>query len=200
MFFYMQIDTDGEMGIMQGNRLRAVSQKTTVGIADPQRLGAYVKFGSVGETVKVKIAISFTGVAKAKEFLDEQIPDFDYESVRDRAREKWRSTLGAIELQTTDEKLLRRFYTAMYHMNVQPRDRVSDNGSWDDFHTVWDTWKTVFPMYSLLYPEKMADIVESFVDRAKKTKSLAMESWLQMNFPRHMRHWAVKVAMTLTML
>lgn len=79
--------------------------------------------------------------------------------------------MGVIELNTSDEALLRRFYTAMYHMNLQPRNRVDDHGFWDDFHTLWDSWKTVFPMYCLLYPDKMGAIVDSFIDRAKKNEA-----------------------------
>ena len=57
-------------------------------------------------------------------------------------------------------------------MNIQPRNRVNDHGKWDDFHTVWDTWKTVFPMYSLLNPKKMGAIVDSMIDRAKENERL----------------------------
>ncbi|MBQ9116307.1 MAG: glycoside hydrolase family 92 protein, partial [Clostridia bacterium] len=76
------------------------------------------------------------------------------------------------ELRSEDPALLRRFYTATYHMNIQPRNRVSDHGRWDDFHTVWDSWKTLFPLYSLLYPQKMGAIIESMIDRARENERI----------------------------
>ncbi|MBQ9112230.1 MAG: GH92 family glycosyl hydrolase [Clostridia bacterium] len=174
MYFAMEFDTDfEEIGIFEGDMLYAISDitPTCVPIDTEKRLGAYIKFAK-GSHLKVKISISFVSAERAKQFLSEQIPGFDYDRVKESAKNKWRDVLGVIDLRTDDPALLRRFYTAMYHMNIQPRDRTNDHGKWDDFHTVWDTWKTVFPMYSLLYPQKMGAIVESMIDRSKENERL----------------------------
>lgn len=176
MYFYMEFDADfSEIGTFTGETLTAQSstEVSTVTINSEERLGAYIKFGTPkAETeVKVKFAVSFVSIEKAKKFLCTQLSDFDYEKAKEKGRKEWRDTLSVIELKTEDRALLRRFYTAMYHMNIQPRDRVSDHGLWDDFHTVWDSWKTVFPMYSLLYPEKMGSLVDSFIRRAQINKN-----------------------------
>lgn len=175
MYFALQFDNDcTEIGFFKGEEfIKAHDEETTVTIDSMERLGAYVKLGKNIREVKVKLAISFVSTDKAMEFLSEQIPNFDYDCVRNSAIEKWEKTLSVIKLKSDDNALLRRFYTAMYHMNVQPRNRISDHGLWDDFHTVWDTWKTVFPMYCLVYPEKMSEIIESFLDRAKKNEKAA---------------------------
>ncbi|MBQ7292789.1 MAG: GH92 family glycosyl hydrolase [Clostridia bacterium] len=172
MYFAMEFDADfEEIGVFEGEEISSVSTRTAacVSIDREKRLGAYIKFAK-GANVKVKISISFVSTDRAKEFLADQISDFDYDSVKENAKTVWRNILGAIDIRTEDHKLLRRFYTAMYHMNVQPRDRTDDHGKWDDFHTVWDTWKTAFPMYSLLYPKKMGAIIESMIDRAKENE------------------------------
>jgi len=176
MFFALEFDSDfSEIGTFKEEELTvaAASEVTTVSINDLQRLGAYVKFGNDtknGASVKVKIAISFVSVEKAKAFLNEQIPSFDYDTVRENAKSLWKKQLSVIELNSSDPAMLRRFYTAIYCMNIQPRDRTSDHGTWDDYHTIWDSWKTVFPMYSLIYPQKMGAIIDSFIDRAKKNE------------------------------
>ena len=175
MYFALSFDTDfEEIGFFKNDTLYPHKEKVVAGMSGviSERLGAYVSFGKAKEdlNVKVKIAISFVSAEKAKEYLDNEICDFDYDAVKENAKEKWREYLGVIELKTDDKALLRRFYTAMYHMNIQPRNRTCDHGFWDDFHTIWDTWKTVFPMYSLLYPEKMGSIIDSFIDRAYKNK------------------------------
>ncbi|MBE6928688.1 MAG: glycoside hydrolase family 92 protein [Ruminococcaceae bacterium] len=176
MYFALKFDTTPtETGYFKGNTVTANDGGAVTVEAEPLgRLGAYLKFGVPEKplAVKVKIAISFVSINRADQFLAEQIPGFDYDAVRDAAHGIWRQTLGCIELASEDSALLRRFYTAMYHMNVQPRDRTSDHGTWDDFHTLWDTWKTVFPLYSLLYPRKMGEIIDSFLDRADKNAAL----------------------------
>ena len=174
MYFAMEFDTDfEEAGTFKGDKITSWGKDNIYeSINDFEKLGMYVKFPSDEKdlTVRVKISISFVSTDRAKEFLKEQIKDFDYEAVKENAKNLWTQTLGIIELETNDKALLRRFYTAMYHMNIQPRNRINDHGKWDDFHTVWDTWKTVFPMYSLLYPEKISAIVESFIERAKENE------------------------------
>ncbi len=178
MYFALAFDTEfTQIGTFLDDRISAASpsEKTTVVIEEQRRLGAYVKFApgvDQPRTVKVKIAISFVSAEQAQAFLDAQIPGFDYDGVKEAARARWREVMSVIELKTADTALLRRFYTAMYHLNIQPRDRTNDHGFWDDFHTIWDSWKTVFPMYSLLYPEKMSAIVESFIARAKTNEAL----------------------------
>lgn len=171
MYFALEFDTDfEEIGIFEGEDICPVQALSCKSIDSEKRLGAYVKF-TKGAAVKVKISISFVSAEMAKKFLSEQIPDFDYENVKENAKNAWRKVLSAIDLRTDDPTLLRRFYTAMYHMNIQPRDRTNDHGKWDDFHTVWDTWKTAFPLYSLLYPKKLGSIIESMIDRAKENES-----------------------------
>lgn len=174
MYFAMSFDAYfTEIGSFCGDVISAADSTApfTVCIDEKKRLGAYVKFGNNGADVRVKIAISFVSEKRAMEYLETEINGFDYDAVRDAARQAWREVLGVIELDTDDKALLRRFYTAMYHMNIQPRNRTHDHGFWDDFHTIWDTWKTVFPMYSLLYPEKMGAIVDSFINRYKRNKA-----------------------------
>ena len=173
MYFALEFDADFEViGIFEGDELSSISEEpATVSIDTEKRLGAYIKFKS-GSSIKVKLAISFVSAEQARAFLSEQIRDFDYNRVKEAAKDSWRGVLGAIELRSDDPALLRRFYTAMYHMNIQPRNRVSDHGRWDDFHTVWDSWKTLFPLYSLLYPQKMGAIIESMIDRARENERI----------------------------
>ncbi len=171
MYFSLEFDTDfEEIGVISDDtRVVCGNEILTVDAIEEKRLCAYIKFGKKSpRNVKVKIAISFVSTEKAAEFLHEQIPAFDYEAVKEHAKLEWSKIFDSVAIKTDDHALLRRFYTAMYHMHVQPRDRTDDHGTWDDFHTVWDTWKTTFPLYSLLWPEKLGTIVDSFIDRAEK--------------------------------
>lgn len=173
MYFAMAFDADvSEIGAFVGEEISPLPSDTVTHLAidEEKRFGAYLSVAG-GSTVYAKIAFSFVSAERAKEYLSE-IDGFDYEKTKESARSLWRETLGVIELSTDDKSLLRRFYTALYHMNIQPRDRRGDHGFFDDFHTVWDSWKTVFPMYCLLYPEKMGEIVDSMLDRADKNLRL----------------------------
>lgn len=169
MYFALQFDTDAaEIGTFLGSSLTPQTEKTTVTITSAQEIGAYVKFASSEEAqeVKVKLAISFVSEEKALEHLNREIPAYDYDAVCAAAREAWNEKLGVVEIETDDEAFMTRFYTALYHVNVQPRDRTNDHGEWDDFYTIWDSWKSAFPLKTLLYPEEVGSVIESFVRRA----------------------------------
>src|SRR5690606_13079135 len=57
---------------------------------------------------------------------------------------------------------------------TQPRDRTGDNPNWtssapywDDHYTLWDTWRTLFPLLVLIDPETVAGNINAFIDRHK---------------------------------
>ena len=105
MFFVLEFDADfTEIGSFKGEVLTAQSSKetATISISEKERLGAYVKFGCAdkAQMVMVKLAISFVSVERAKEFLNAQIPAFDYDAVKESAKLIWRDTLSVIELKT----------------------------------------------------------------------------------------------------
>ena len=173
MYFALEFDkTPTEIGIWDSTGLKA-DTLTAATSANPNtsRLGAYLKFSTTAnEVVNVKIAISFDSVEKAKSYLNTQIPAWDYEGVKNAGAAEWNDILGSVELgDAVTEAQKEKFYTALFHANVQPRDRTSDHGEWDDYYTIWDSWKTVFPFQTLVRPDMIADNINSFISRYNKT-------------------------------
>lgn len=140
------------------------------------RVGAILRFSThEQETVYLKIAVSFKSVAQATSWLQQEIPDFNYNAIRQKARTAWNTLLKKIEVTGGTEKDKTLFYTALYHANLMPRDRTNDLPGfgkdvpvWDDHYAVWDTWRTVYPLHMLLSPEMVAGTVNSFIARFQK--------------------------------
>ena len=136
-----------------------------------QRLGAWWSFGAqASKPVLVKMAVSFTSAQKAEALLDHDIPDWDFEGVRKDLQAAWNQELGRVELSGLGDRDLTRFYTALYHTAIQPRDRSLDQAKadlgaphWDDYYTLWDTYRTEFPLMSLLKPKAYASNIASIV-------------------------------------
>ncbi len=178
MFFSLEYDTDAAVGIYKGN---TPSVATTAAVTG-EKLGAFINFGTsdTERVVTVKIAVSFESVKKAESLLSAQIPDFDFDAVRSNAKDEWNRVLSAVTLSdTADESTKRRIYTALYHANIQPRNRVSDHGNWDDYYTIWDSWKTAFPLMTLLRPEVVADNLNSFINRANSGDKVMSDAFIQ---------------------
>jgi len=137
------------------------------------RVGAYLGFGrGKKRTVLLRIAVSLLSVERAEAWLAKEIPDWDYARVRGAARDAWNARLGRVRVDGAAERERRLFYTALYHAMLMPRDRTDDLPgfgpgvpAWDDHYAVWDTWRTAFPLMSLLCPDAAAGNVNSFIAR-----------------------------------
>jgi predicted alpha-1,2-mannosidase len=136
-----------------------------------QRLGAWWTFKTANDKpVQVKVAVSFTSAETAEALLDREIPDWNFERVRGETQTAWNDRLGQIEVSGLSDSQTKRFYTALYHASLQPRDRSLDQPAkalgrpnWDDHYTLWDTYRTLFPLMSLLRPENYAANLNSLI-------------------------------------
>ncbi|WP_235527756.1 GH92 family glycosyl hydrolase [Sphingomonas sp. Leaf38] len=149
---------------------------TTASTPADTRLAAWWQFDPTpGKPVMMKVAVSFTSAERAAELLDEDIPAWDFDAVRAGAQTAWNRELARITIDGVGEADKRRFYTALYHSVIQPRDRSRDQHvadrttpHWDDYYTLWDTYRTGFPLMSLVRPSVYAGNVRSIVSTFRK--------------------------------
>lgn len=150
-----------------------------------EHLGAWARFDTRdAKPVQMKIAVSFHSVERARSSLAADIPDWNYESVRDSAAQKWRDTLGAITVKGGSDAERTIFYTALYHTHIMPRDRTGEfkrfpdkTPMWDDHYAIWDTWRTLYPLHALIRPDVVRDSVNSFIAR-QQTDGAAPDTFI----------------------
>lgn len=139
------------------------------------RIGAYVNFSTnEQEAIYLKIAISFKSADQATTWLDAEIPAWDYNKIKQQARDEWNRELSKIVVEGGTESEKRIFYTAAYHAAFQPRNKTNDTEIfdkdvpvWDDHLAVWDTWRTLYPLKALTNPEMVSGTINSFIARQK---------------------------------
>ncbi len=150
----------------------SASQKSQTG----RRMGAYVSFStSKDEQVTARIATSFISLEQARTNLENEIPNWDFDSVVQATRDKWQHELARIELDgaTEDQKAI--FYTAMFHTMLFPRefseygsyysafdDMVHEGISYNDF-SLWDTFRAVHPLYHFIQPERVSPMIQAML-------------------------------------
>ena len=140
------------------------------------RLGAYASFDTASDpTVEMKIAVSFVSEAQAQSNLAEA-PGWDFDALRDHARDDWTAALGQIEVTggTADQRKI--FYTALYRTHTMPHDLSGENVWWqgsephyEDFYTLWDTFRTVNPLMTLIQPDRERGMIRSLLDTYQHT-------------------------------
>ncbi|KAJ6464738.1 glycosyl hydrolase family 92-domain-containing protein [Mycena vitilis] len=119
-----------------------------------------------------------------------------FERVKRDARAKWNSVLNTISVSppptpparpSTPTKspnaTLELFWTSLYRAYIAPTNVTGDNplwddeeegggggeGYWDSFYCIWDTFRTVHPLYALTAPRAQAEILRAVLGIYKHT-------------------------------
>jgi len=144
------------------------------------------------EAIQVKVGISGVSVEGALKNLGAEVPDWDFAQVRRNAREKWRRELSRIAIETSNRKHKEIFYTGLYHMMVAPTlfDDVDGQyrGMDGNVHqlpaglhnystfSLWDTYRAVHPVYTLILKERVPDLVNCLIRMAEESPA-GMPVW-----------------------
>lgn len=136
-----------------------------------------------GEQIEVRMGVSFVSTANARENLDAEQQGLDFADIRRKARGTWEETLGRVTVEGGTEAQKRVFYTALYHSQLHPNILQDVNGQYPEMengrtgHTkgnrytvfsLWDTYRNVGQLETLLYPDRQLDMVRSMVDMYKE--------------------------------
>lgn len=150
-------------------------------------IGAYFRF-STGEKepVEVKVGISYVSAANARMNLETEMPDWDFEEVKAKARSAWEMELSKIKVGKSDPKRLKVFYTALYHCLIHPNVFSDVNGEYPSMKnqevkstkdknyirytnfSLWNTYRDLHPLLTLFYPDRELDMVRSMVEMSKE--------------------------------
>ena len=154
-------------------------------ILDQQEVGskqvkAFFKFDTkISKVVMVKLAISKVDLEGAEGNLKE-IPDWDFESVKNQAHVLWNAELSKIDIEGGTEAQQRTFYSALYHVNIQPncnmdadrRYRSTDRkiykaDNFDNYTTfsLWDTFRALHPLFTIIDQKRTNQYIRGFIER-----------------------------------
>lgn len=157
--------------------------------------------GDDGE-LQAKVAVSTVGVDGARGNMGE-LPGWDFDAVAQAADAEWEALLGRAEIDA-DRTTRRIFYTALYHLMLQP-STISDTdgryrgatgevsacrgGAYYSTLSLWDTFRAAHPLYTLLAPERVNDFVLTLLDHHRAQGHLPLwpiwgrETWCMIGNP-----------------
>lgn len=152
---------------------QTISPNATSAKGGGKSMGAFLRFDTRNQRkVSLKIAVSFKSIAQAQRWLHEEIPGWDIDAVVDHSRAEWEKALSRVALEGATEAQQAAIYSALRHTMIQPRDRTNDHPDFganepyfDEQYTLWDTWKTQYPLMHLLRPSQSARVINSFIAR-----------------------------------
>ncbi|MBU3020528.1 GH92 family glycosyl hydrolase [Aestuariibacter sp. A3R04] len=155
--------------------------------SEGDHVGAVIGFKTKrGEQVTVKVASSFISHEQAQRNLAREIGADSFDETRSKAHASWQNELSRILVEDTNIEQVRTFYSALYRVLLFPRKfyeydennnivhyspyngevlpgyMFTDNG-------FWDTFRAVFPFFTLMYPELDAQIMEGLANTYKES-------------------------------
>lgn len=165
------------------SRPLAMSLDTVAILTEGKRTGSSViaRFdfqAKAGEQLVVSTALSGVSMDGAMRNLQAEVPEDDFDKCLAAAREAWDRQLGRIEVRCEDRDEKVKFYTALYHAMLAPTLYSDVDGAylgpdrqehrtegWDNYGTfsLWDTYRAAHPLYTLVAPERVDDMVNSFI-------------------------------------
>ena len=139
----------------------------------------YTFFTEEGESVEAQIGVSFVSIENARENLDAEQQGFNFDKVRTDAYNAWNEALSKITVEGGSEENRHVLYTALYHTLIHPNILQDVNGEYPAMESseiltakgnrytvfsLWDTYRNVHQLLTLLYPDKQLDMVRSMID------------------------------------
>ena len=133
------------------------------------------------EQVHLRIGQSFISDEQAQINLAREIPDTDLDTLRQQIAATWQQQLSLVEIEGATDEQRQTFYTALYRCFLFPRmlheinaagqqqhyspfdGQVHDGPLYTD-NGFWDTHRTCYPLYALLCPERLSEMLEGWIN------------------------------------
>ncbi|MBN2597145.1 MAG: GH92 family glycosyl hydrolase [Marinifilaceae bacterium] len=182
-YFVAEFDKEFEVThTWNGDKLTENSLK-----ASGEHVGAVIGFKTQkGEEVHVKVASSFVSPEQAQLNLDREIGTKNFNKVLTDAESAWEKELSRIKVEGGTDDQLKTFYSCLYRVLLFPRKfhEINDNNEVIHYspyngkvlpgymftdNGFWDTFRAVFPFFTLMYPDINAQIMEGLTNTYKES-------------------------------
>ncbi|WP_295670382.1 glycoside hydrolase domain-containing protein, partial [uncultured Mucilaginibacter sp.] len=143
------------------------------------------------QIIGIQLSASSVSFAGAQNNLDKEIGGANFDEVCLQTSREWAKKLAVIEVRDNSEQNKTVFYTALYHSLLIPWviedadgqyagadgkiQQKSGRHQYGGF-SPWDTFRSLNPLLTLLYPEKENDVILSMLDVYKQTGHLPTET------------------------
>lgn len=139
----------------------------------PGDLKFHYKFAENNKPLYVKVAISPVDTDGAERNMLAELPGWDFDATRVESAHIWNKALNDIQIESSDPKVMVNFYTALYHTMIAPYAYQDIDGRYlgmdkkvhraepgyvnYSVFSLWDTFRALHPLMTIIQPERAAD-------------------------------------------
>ena len=147
---------------------------------------------SGGNTVEVKVAIASSSIEGAEANFEAELKGKTFADIKRNAVSEWNKQLSKISITTSDVELKKTFYTTLYQTMLNPRIYSDVNGDYKapngkvekaegyiryDLFSLWDTFRAAHPLYTIMHPNRVKDMIHSLMAHYSETGLLPVWSF-----------------------
>jgi predicted alpha-1,2-mannosidase len=134
--------------------------------------------------ILVKTGLSSANIKGAEDDLNQEIPEWDFDKIKEDAAISWQNELNKIKITSSSDSLKKTFYTALYHAMMAPNlfsdvdgnfkgaDGKMDHAKGYNQMTVfslWDTFRAEHPLFTIIERNRVNDFVRSMLAHYEET-------------------------------
>ncbi|MBM6757167.1 glycoside hydrolase family 92 protein [Bacteroides mediterraneensis] len=147
-------------------------------------IGAWFTFDTEdNEQIEVAVGVSFVSMENARQNLEVEQHGAGFDEIHASARKQWNDDLSRITVEGGTKAQKTVFYTALYHTLIHPNILQDVNGEYPAMETgetkttknnrytvysLWDTYRNLHQLMTLVYPERQIDMVRTMIDMYKE--------------------------------
>jgi predicted alpha-1,2-mannosidase len=142
------------------------------------------RFGKT-KSVEARIATSFISYEQAEQNLEREVGTKPIDQVRDEAKAEWTKHFERMQVEGGTDRQQRTFYSCLYRALLFPRTfhELDDAGKPHHYsayngkiepgvmyadHGYWDVYRAWYPWMSIVFPERLAEILQAWVNAYKE--------------------------------
>jgi predicted alpha-1,2-mannosidase len=199
----LHIQTDGSLcgeevvGDLQAYVYGEFRQPVAYNVETINGKSRVIATGKDSQVLEFRYGISFISVGQAKKNLQHEIADWGFERISDAAKSRWNQALGQVAIEGGTETQRKIFYTALYRCFERMVNISEDGQYYSAFdHQVhrdprpfyvdnwlWDTYRALEPLQTLLNPEMEADKIQSYVRMYQQSGIMPTFALASGNYP-----------------
>ncbi|CAM9014535.1 unnamed protein product [Wickerhamomyces anomalus] len=174
IYFYGEFETAADKVISFLNTTSTEGPLDVSSAKQDEAAGLIFRFTS-GASVKSRVGISFISVEQAEQNLRNDFEghnSYDAAHVAHETQDLWNDEVfNKVQVSNENSTLVELIYTALYGTHLLPSNRTGENPKWDtgepyydDWFTIWDTFRSTLPLFNILQVERASELVRSLID------------------------------------
>ena len=153
---------------------------------DGRDVGAFLRFDpAAGREVEVRVGLSYVDLAGARRNLERELPAGQgFEEARAKTFAAWDTALSRLRVSGGTDAEQTIFYTALYHALLHPNVLSDVDGRYPPMgggvatsaggprytvFSLWDTYRTLHPLLTLVFPERQREMLRSLAAMARES-------------------------------